>query len=63
MWAGEDSERIRSADRASENARGSTHSATSTATTTSAYGQLVVTVTMPAIRTPMLPTVSAMTSM
>ncbi len=54
---------MRSAARASENARGSTHSATNTATTTSAYGQCVVTVTMPAISTPMLPTVSATTSM
>ena len=63
MWLGEDSDRIRSAARASEIARGSTHSATKTATTTSAYGQCVVTVTMPAISTPMLPTVSATTSM
>ncbi|WP_231964565.1 cation diffusion facilitator family transporter, partial [Mycobacterium sp. E2699] len=44
MWAGDVSDRIRSAARASETARGSTHSATSTATTTSAYGQRVVTV-------------------
>jgi hypothetical protein len=54
---------MRSAERASEMARGSTQSATSTATTTSAYGQRVVTVTMPAISTPMLPTASATTSM
>ena len=63
MWLGDDSDRMRSAARASEIARGSTQSATSTATTTSAYGQCVVTVTMPAISTPMLPTVSATTSM
>ena len=63
MWLGDDSDRMRSAARASEIARGSTHSATNTATTTSAYGQRVVTVTMPAISTPMLPTVSATTSM
>jgi hypothetical protein len=36
MWLGDASERIRSAVPASENARGSTHSATKTATTTSA---------------------------
>ena len=63
MWLGELSERIRSAERAKVKARGRTHSATSTATTTSAYGQPVVTVTMPAISTPMLPRVSASTSM
>ena len=62
MWLGDDSERIRSAARANEKARGSTHRATNTATTTSAYGQCVVTVTTPAISTPMLPTVSATTS-
>lgn len=63
MCVGDDSDRIRKASRASEIARGNTHSATSTATTTSAYGQRVVTVTMPAISTPRLPTLSATTSM
>lgn len=54
---------MRRAARASAIALGNTHSATSTATTTSAYGQCVVTVTTPTIKTPMLPTVSATTSM
>ena len=63
MCLGEDSERIRRAALASAIALGSTHSATRTATTVSAYGQRVVTITTPAISTPTLLTASAITSM
>ncbi|SKW31131.1 Uncharacterised protein [Mycobacteroides abscessus subsp. massiliense] len=63
MCLGEVSVRMRSAARASENARGRIHSEIRTPTTMSAYRQPVVRVMIAATSTPTLPTASANTSM